>query len=276
MCRLFGFRSVIHSQVHHSLTAADNALAVQSAQHPDGWGVAYYLADVPHVIKSVAPAFEDQIFKRVSGVVASETVLAHLRKASVGEVNILNAHPFQYGCWTMAHNGEISNFAAVKAQLRGEVSPPLRRYILGDTDSETLFYLFLTNLAQLVELHRTGTPIETLVQALSTTLARVREVADGEGDPSKLTVVVTDGKSMAGVCSGKPLLYSTYKSRCDDRDRCPYLATECESATQTGFVNHLIISSEALQGDNIWIELAHDEVVGVDWRMSLCNTHLDV
>ena len=30
MCRLFGFRSVLQSQVHRSLANADNALAVQS------------------------------------------------------------------------------------------------------------------------------------------------------------------------------------------------------------------------------------------------------
>ena len=43
MCRLFGFRSVIPSQMHRSLIAADNALGRQSERHPDGWGVAYYV-----------------------------------------------------------------------------------------------------------------------------------------------------------------------------------------------------------------------------------------
>ena len=77
MCRLFGFRSVLRSQVHRSLRTADNALAVQSRAHPDGWGVAYYVAGAPHVIKSTGMAGSDHLFERVSGLLTSETVVAH-------------------------------------------------------------------------------------------------------------------------------------------------------------------------------------------------------
>ena len=272
MCRLFGFRSVIQSQVHRSLVSADNALAVQSQQHPDGWGVAYYLADAPHLIKGGSQAIEDHIFKRVSGVVASETVLAHVRRATVGEVNTLNSHPFQFGRWVFAHNGEVANYrTGVREKLLTEVAPQLRRYILGDTDSEVLFFLFLTALSQTTDLHRRGTDCEEVVAALKKVKDRVRVVADEAGDdePSKLTLIATDGHTMAALCSGKELFFSTYKTRCLDRDTCPYLADECEAPTKTGFVNHLIISSEPLQGDNTWIELGHDEAVGVDWRMHL-------
>jgi len=57
MCRIFGFRSVMQSQVHRSLVSADNAFMRQSERHPDGWGVAYYLANAPHVIKGASAAF---------------------------------------------------------------------------------------------------------------------------------------------------------------------------------------------------------------------------
>jgi glutamine amidotransferase len=107
MCRLFGFKSSISSQVHRSLLRADNALAVQSEDHPDGWGVAYYIENIPHLIKNSKIALEDNLFERVSGIVSSKVVLAHIRKASVGDINMLNCHPFQYGPWTFAHNGEI-------------------------------------------------------------------------------------------------------------------------------------------------------------------------
>ena len=110
MCRLFGFRSVIQSQVHRSLVQADNALGQLSTDHPDGWGVAYYVDGAPHVTRSPSAAIDDHIFHRVSGVVASETVIAHVRKATVGGLNVLNCHPFQYGRWVFAHNGEIKKF----------------------------------------------------------------------------------------------------------------------------------------------------------------------
>jgi glutamine amidotransferase len=262
---------VITSQVHRSLLAADNALAVQSRRHPDGWGVAYYLADAPHVIKNADRALEDQIFRRVSGVVASETVVAHLRKATAGAVNILNCHPFQFGRWVFAHNGKVHRFDEVSDKLRAEVAPNFRRYILGDTDSEVLFYLFLTHLAQLTDVHRRGAEAELVVQALCDAVCCARSVADDDCDEERslLTFVVTDGNTMVGFRSGEPLLYSTYKHRCLDRDSCPHLSPECEAPTRSGFVNHLLVSSEPLQGDNEWTALEEDTFVSVDWRMAL-------
>lgn len=292
MCRLFGFRSVIQSAVHRSLVEADNALAVQSQAHRDGWGVAYYVAEVPHVIKGLSPAVEDAIFSRVGGVVASETVLAHLRQATAGEVNVLNTHPFQYGRWIFAHNGKVRNFGAHRAALRSRVAPNLLRYVLGDTDSELLFYLFLGELARRVDLHRRGTPIADIAAALAAVVDLTRSIADADlpgasatpaasplGDdgcptvadegPSLMTFLVTDGASMVGVREGKPLLFSTHKRRCPDRDGCAWLGPSCEAPSPDGHVNHLIVSSEMLQGNNVWLELQDHEWVGVDFRMVL-------
>ncbi|MCA9531109.1 MAG: hypothetical protein KC543_13325, partial [Myxococcales bacterium] len=55
--------------------------------------------------------------------------------------------------------------------------------------------------------------------------------------------------------------------RCADRDTCPSLAPECEAPTATGFVNHLLFSSEPIHGENIWLPLRDGEMIGVDWRM---------
>src|SRR2546430_2252107 len=132
MCRLFGFRSVIPSQVHRSLTAADNALAEQSKAHADGWGVAHYVDGTPHGTRAPSTAVSDAIFHRLSGIVSSETVLAHVRRATVGPKTVLNCHPFQYGKWVFAHNGEIRDFEAKRAALLDEIAPRLRRFILGE------------------------------------------------------------------------------------------------------------------------------------------------
>src|SRR5687767_5178326 len=150
MCRLFGFRSVIASQVHSSLMEAENALGTQSNSHPDGWGVAYYVDGCPQVTRSPAHALGDQLFHRLSGVVASQTVLAHVRKATQGDKTVLNCHPFQYGRWVFAHNGDIPEFGAKhRDALVAEVSPRLRRFVLGETDSEVVFFMFLTRLEAL-------------------------------------------------------------------------------------------------------------------------------
>lgn len=270
MCRLFGFRSVIPSQVHRSLVNADNALAAQSERHPDGWGVAYYIEDAPHVTRSAATALQDNLFKRVSGVVASETVIAHVRKATVGDTHVLNCHPFQYGRWTFAHNGEIPDFPEVREEVENQISPRLRRYILGDTDSERIFFLFLTRLLQYGPLS-SRFHLESVSAALEETVNIVREIADDRDldEPSLLTFVVTDGITMAAIQGGKQLYWSTHKTRCGDRDTCPHFADVCESPTSTGVVNHLIVSSEPVIDENVWQAFEPGEVVGVDATMRL-------
>jgi glutamine amidotransferase len=281
MCRLFGFRSVIQSQVHRSLVSADNALMQQSDRHPDGWGVAYYTAGAPHVIKSVATAMEDNLFQRVSGIVASETVLAHLRKATQGELSIINTHPFQFGQWTFAHNGNIKNFRELREQLRDRIPPVLRRYILGDSDSEVFFYLLLGRMSQRYELHRRGFPLGDVLESVKETVAEIVELAgdvclrdDGPPTENFLTFVLTNGTTMVAHQGGKKLFATTWKRQCPERDSCPSFGPECERATEHGFVKHLVVSSEPLQGDNVWDELAPFEAIGVDWRMQLTRRRL--
>ena len=276
MCRLFGFRSTIQSQVHRSLVGADRSLSNLSEEHPDGWGVAYYVDGAPHVTRSPESAINDHIFHRVSGIVASETVIAHVRRATKGELNVLNCHPFQYGRWTFAHNGDVPTFPDRKERLLAEVAPRLRRFVLGTTDSEVIFMLFLTHLSKFGALaSRFG--IEEVVEALRETIAQVRDICDGPDEDSRalLTILVSDGSTMAGVQSGKELLWSTHKTHCADRDNCPNLAPECEAPTVSGFVNHLVFSSEPMEGENVWTEMEPGEVIGVDWRMRLTKSHLE-
>ncbi|RAL24959.1 class II glutamine amidotransferase [Lujinxingia litoralis] len=275
MCRLFGFRSVITSQVHRSLISADNALMRQSERHPDGWGVAYYVAGVPHVVKSVNSAVSDSLFQRVSGVVASETVVAHLRKATVGNLSILNSHPFQYGSWVLAHNGQIPDFARYREAVIARVSPVFRRFILGDTDSEVIFYLLLSKMAQRFDVHRKGAPLAELSAALRETVEAIQEVTGldcytrAKEQEFYLSLLVTNGHVMVAHQGGKELFYSTHKTACPDREICPSYAPCCEARSRSGFVNHFIVSSEPLQGENIWEAMKPGEILGVDWRMQL-------
>jgi len=218
-------------------------------------------------------AVSDALFHRVSGVVASETVLAHVRQATQGTNNVLNCHPFQYGRWVGAHNGDIPNLSEKRAELLNEIAPRLRRFVLGDTDSELVFFQFLSRLSEYGPLGRTPA-ITDVVAALRDTILRVRQLCDIDEHRSLLTLMVTDGQCLAATQGGKPLYYSTHKQRCSDRDTCPSLSAECEAPTRSGFVNHLIISSEKLQGENIWTELEEGDIMAVDHRMQVVTGHL--
>lgn len=276
MCRLFGFRSVIQSQVHSSLVSAENALEIQSRMHPDGWGVAYYIAGIPHIIKTEQSALRDALFKRVSGIVSSQTVVAHIRKATAGDLNILNTHPFQFGPWVFAHNGNIKNFNQYRDEIARAIPANLKRFILGHTDSELIFYFILGHLQKqtgLQERHCPYEKLETAVQASIQDLTRIvgdfSTLDDAEEEETYLTFLLTNGESIIAHQGGKKLYYSTYKTFCADRDDCPSYSDECESPTQTGFVNHLIFASEPLSGDNIWRPMELGQTIGLDAQMKI-------
>jgi glutamine amidotransferase len=168
----------------------------------------------------------------------------------------------------MAHNGEIRNFGSHRAKLLAEIAPRFRRFVLGDTDSEVIFFLFLTRLSQLGSLaNRFG--IVEVMDTLGTTVRDIRRMCSGENADDLLTIMLTDGTTMAGIHGGRELFWSTYKRRCADRDTCASFAPECEAPTKTGTVNHLIMSSEPLSGENLWTEMQRGDMVGVDWRMRL-------
>lgn len=271
MCRLFGFRSVIPSQVHRSLLDAENALGTQSNAHPDGWGVAFYVDGAPHVMRNPLTALGDRLFHRLSGIVSSQTVLAHVRRATRGENSVLNCHPFQYGRWVFAHNGDIPAFENHREALVAQVAPELRRFVLGDTDSEVVFFILMTQLLLRGPLTE-ARPADEIAHAWRRTDSIVREICEhGSAEPCLLTVMVTDGAALVAAHGGKELFWSTYKKRCSDRTTCRSLSPECEAPTRTGYVNHCIVSSEPLQGENVWTELKAGDIVGVDARMRVLD-----
>ncbi len=276
MCRLFGFRSVIQSQVHSSLVSAENALGVQSEKHPDGWGVAYYIEGFPHLIKSTKSALNCKIFERVSGIVSSNTVIAHIRKATLGEQTILNTHPFQFGNWTFAHNGNIENFAKCKPDLLARVAPKFKRFILGDTDSEIIFYFILSYLEANMDIHNSNCSIHELSQgvreAVNLLIKYTNEyskIDDTDNSKTYYTFLLSNGTNILAHQGGKSLYYSTYKNRCSDRDTCPSFSPECEAQSVSGHINHLIFSSEPLYGENIWLPMKPGQIIGVDAHMKL-------
>lgn len=276
MCRLFGFRSVIRSQVHRSLMSAENALSVQSERHPDGWGVAYYVGGAPHLIKSADTAVSDRLFQRVSGIVSSETVLAHLRKATQGALSPVNAHPFQYGRWVFAHNGNVAGFGDLRETLLERVHPDLRRWILGETDSELLFYLLLSRMAERHALHGREYPSDELARAAQEVVLEVTALTGGLNsdlelgvDGTYLTFLLTNGETLIAHQGGMPLYYSTWKRLCPERETCPSFGASCEAQSRTGVVNHLIFSSEPLQGENVWLEMEIGQMIAIDHRMRL-------
>ena len=233
MCRLYGFQSAVLSGVHQSLVAAENALGQQSVKHRDGWGVAYYVGSYPHLIRSEKQAIEDKLFKELSAVVSTHTLIAHIRLATAGPVHVLNCHPFQHGPWTFAHNGRIPIFSDnvdIRSQVKGLVDYRFARFTLGQTDSELLFYIFLSQLARRVEdIYHPGIRHDVVLDALQETINGVLAIAPDDGNEDNcLSFLISNGKFTLGFRYNKELFFRPTKVNVPNK--IPVLPTKRISA----------------------------------------------
>lgn len=202
MCRLYGFRANELTKVECGLVQAQNSLLAQSRSdargttHADGWGIATYRDGVPSVDRRAAAAFESSHFSTTAERVFAQTVVAHVRNATVGDQTPSNAHPFVFGCWVFAHNGTVRAFDRVAGRMEAETAPRLRPLRQGSTDSEVTFYWLLTRM------DRAGIDIEarcdrpaTLTEVFAGALPAVESLcAEAGADvPSRLNWILTDG-----------------------------------------------------------------------------------
>jgi predicted glutamine amidotransferase len=212
MCRLFGQHAHAGFDTCEPLCTAENALRFQSHKHPHGWGIGWFVQGAPHVRRGILPAHADETFVAAGREIRSNVVIAHVRDASVGPVQHENTHPFVHGTWLFAHNGTVARYKddpAVRAAIAAEIDPDLRGRIRGDTDSERLFYLFLTRLRAL---RAPAEPsLEDVRRALGEVTSIVLRLADRvpSPKPSSLNLVVSDGRLLAATRHGRTLHVAT-------------------------------------------------------------------
>jgi len=254
MCRLFGSRSRDRGGVSHELFHGANALRVQSREHPDGWGVGWYEGNVPRVIRSLTPAHGDADFEKLSHFVAAQTVLAHVRKASVGRVAPENTHPFQHGPWLFAHNGTIPDWERARGPLEASIDPALRSSLRGETDSERCFLIFLSRMRRRCDLE--DADVESASAALAETVAAVREIAERSGEEASTTFLATDGRLLLACRRRRTLFLSSPAP--DVRGCCGYVAVASEDPGEP-----------PPGGKRAWRLLPEDAMVAVDADLRL-------
>ncbi|OED36026.1 hypothetical protein AB833_28815 [Chromatiales bacterium (ex Bugula neritina AB1)] len=129
-----------HSLIEQSQATTEAKLSVNG----DGFGFAWYSDRVePGLYREVMPAWTDGNLLSLARTISSGLFLAHVRASTFGHVSRTNCHPFTHGRWSFMHNGQISNFAAVRRPLESLLSDELFALRNGNTDSELLFLLLL-------------------------------------------------------------------------------------------------------------------------------------
>jgi len=180
VCRLYAFRSTEDTKVECTLVHSQNALMTQSEQdraglsHRHGWGIVTYDGS-PAEDRQAWAAYHGEHFRRAAAKAYATVVLAHVRRATVGEPALENTHPFKYRNWSFAHNGTIPSFAQIKPFILAEIDENHRQLIRGQR------------------------------RVVGTTLDWLKE-SDVTSKPG-LNLILTDGATIAGSRLGRTLFY---------------------------------------------------------------------
>lgn len=207
MCRLYGFVATEATKVECTLVHAQNALMAQSRQdsrgfsHADGWGIAFHKGNRFSIERRAIAAYRGESFERAASRAHSRLVIAHVRRATVGEISLANTHPFAEGAWVFAHNGTVPNFAHIRERMLGEMTPSHRAAIRGSTDSEHIFRFLLS----LQTLRPKQSPGEVLGDGLKSILAWSEDA--GVTPSLGLNVLWSNGRTLLGSRLGRPLWY---------------------------------------------------------------------
>jgi predicted glutamine amidotransferase len=278
MCRLYGFRANEPTKVECSLVYAQNALLAQSISdlrgeaHPDGWGISCYLDHTPTTERRDTAAHEDERFSIAAERAYAETIIAHVRKATVGGHSISNTHPFIHGVWTFAHNGTLRGFSDLADELMRETDADLARLRHGETDSEAVFLWLLTRIREADGGADEPRPdVETLVGVVAESLTDLdgrSKLADTER-PSRLNFVLTDGRTLIGSCL-RNSLHWVERHGIHDCEICgiPHVRHDEHKDYRA-----VVLASEPISHED-WQTVPDGSVLAVDESMSVSITGL--
>ncbi len=269
MCRIYGFRSNEPTKVECTLVHAQNALLAQSRSdhvgksHPHGWGIGLYENGAPQIERRPVPAFDDLHFSVTAERVFARTVVAHVRKATVGKTALENTHPFSYGRWMFAHNGTVTAFDRVLPVLEAETLPRFRGLARGATDSETLFYWLLSRMVRAgVDPDRSPADPGELAAVVAAATPRVDRLCEEAGceKPARLNQILTDGEVLVAVRWRRTLHWVERPGLHD----CEICGIPHVHRTDSRGYRATIVASEPISHDEPWREVPEYSVVAVD------------
>ena len=189
MCQLLAMNCNVPTDIVFSFTGFAHR-GGRTDTHHDGWGIAFFEgAGVRHFVDHQA-AIASPIAELIKHYpIKSLNVIAHIRKATQGQVALENCHPFvreMWGrYWVFAHNGDLKGFDPV---LDGPYRP------VGNTDSERAFCFLLQQLRD-----RFG-DVSPALPVLRAAIADLVAVIARHGT---FNMMLSDGTALFAHCSTK-------------------------------------------------------------------------
>lgn len=193
MCEIFGFTGNRKTQLNNDL----REFYSHSDQHPNGWGLALFMGDNTRLYRETKRADSSELLHELlTQPLVPRTALAHIRLATIGNIEYDNCHPFTAKdssgrSWTLIHNGTVFE------------SEKLKMYIFrqkGETDSERiLLYIIDTVNRQSALLGRELTAEERFLV--------LDKIIRGSSPKNKLNLLIYDGEVMYAHTNFRKSLY---------------------------------------------------------------------
>jgi glutamine amidotransferase len=141
MCQLLGMNCATPTDITFSFSGFAER-GGRTDHHADGWGIAFFEDKGCRLFIDHESAVTSPIAQLVKNYpIKSRNVIAHIRKATQGAVELENCHPFMRELWgrhwIFAHNGTLKDY---NPPLNGLYQP------VGTTDSEQAFCFLMQGL----------------------------------------------------------------------------------------------------------------------------------
>jgi glutamine amidotransferase len=254
--------------VAQSMQAEEMSVAVNG----DGFGLGWYIPELdptPCIFRSVKPAWSDMNLRSLARKVKSPLIFAHVRAASPGSmVEEVNSHPFQCGKLMFMHNGMVGEFHKLRRPILRRLGDVPYEAVIGSTDSEHLFGLFLNH----IEDPNGDITTDDMVYAMNKMLDDFAELHQELGlkKHAYLNLSVTNGKSIVSTrYTTNPLvqpssLYYMYgrEYTCEGGD--------CRMEGSDGQPTSIIIASEPFTlRRSDWMKVERNAMMIIDDKLSI-------
>lgn len=149
MCQLLGMNCNTPTDITFSFEGFRRRGGVTD-HHIDGFGIAFFEGKGVRIYQDDTPCASSPVAEMIQSYgIKSKNVIAHIRKASSGQISLANTHPFMRELWgeywLFAHNGHLTHLD----QLLTKPTSTYHYYRpVGNTDSEQVFCYILEQLRQ--------------------------------------------------------------------------------------------------------------------------------
>jgi predicted glutamine amidotransferase len=215
MARMFGFIGN-RADLGPRIIAAHEELLQARRNTPQAWGWGIGFNQSGEMLLRRRPMDDRELIDlsvEARGI-RTDLLLCHVRTPQVGSLSTENTQPFRYRGWLFAHSGTVVGFDRIRPRLLDLMPDFLRQNIMGDTDSEVLFYSFLALLHGGGHLTSADVRAEHLRAALRESIALVDRLSREEGLPVHTgDLLLADAECLVAVHRGGTMVTQVLEGR---------------------------------------------------------------